>query len=430
MKRYVLENLKPPEVEGLLRRPASGSDATIASVEMIIDEITRSGDDALRQFTKKFDGVQIDDFRVTKKEFDEAGRVVQPEVAAAIAAASNNIRAFHDAQIPKAIEVETQRGVVCRREWRAIERVGLYVPGGTAPLLSTVLMLGIPAKIAGCREIVLCTPPMKSGIVSPAILVAANSIGITSVFKVGGAQAIAAMAIGTETIPKVHKIFGPGNSFVTAAKSLVSQPPLNTAIDLLAGPTELLIIADSTANPRWVAADLLSQAEHGGDSCVVLVTDSRAIVDGVEKECGKQLATLPRKDVIRTALEKSFSIVVRDLNAAVEFANRYAPEHLIVACDRAETFLPRISNAGSVFLGPLSSVVFGDYASGTNHTLPTGGGANVTGGVTVESFMKPVFFQTIHGEGLSTLSPTVKTLARAEQLEAHARAVEIREERV
>ena len=427
MKNHVLENLKPREVEDLIKRKAGESESTVASVRMIIDEVSRRGDDAVRQFTGKFDGVQLENFRVTQKEFEEAERSVRSDVKAAIVSASRNIGAFHKAQIPAVIEVETQPGVACRREWRAIERVGLYVPGGTAPLISTVMMLGIPAKLAGCQEIVLCTPPMKSGSVSPAILVAAKSVGITSVFKAGGAQAIAAMAIGTETIPKVKKIFGPGNSYVTAAKALVSQPPLNVAIDLLAGPTELLIIADETANPRWVAADLLSQAEHGRDSCVVLVTNSGTLPDAVERECETQVSRLPRKDIIRTVLETGFSLVVRDIDEVVGFANRYAPEHLILACNRAGTLIPQISNAGSVFIDPLSSVVFGDYASGTNHTLPTGGGANVAGGVTVESFMKPIFFQTVNGEGLASLSSAVKSLARAEGLEAHAQAVEIRE---
>jgi histidinol dehydrogenase len=368
------------------------------------------------------------DLEVTRREIDHAGDMLPPELKEAIGAAAETIRSFHQAQIPPTIGKETRPGVYCRREWRPIQRVGLYAPGGSAPLISTVLMLGIPATLAGCREILLCSPPNMSGEVEPGILYAARLAGVRRIFRAGGAQAIAAMSAGTETIPKVDKIFGPGNRFVAAAKARVSVGASGVEIDMLAGPTELLIIADDSANPRWVAADLLAQAEHGVDSRVVLVTTHSRIADAVEQECELQLPFLSRRQTIRCVLEAGPAIVVRTLSDAIEFSNRFAPEHLALAVREGERFVPKIQNAGAVFVGAAGSSVFGDYASGPNHTLPTGGTAVCRGGLTLESFMKPLFIETFTSEGVRSMSPIVMELARAERLDAHARAAEIRGE--
>ncbi len=429
MKQYIYRNLSRSELCSLTKRPFADDRSIMPLMQSILDDVRAGKDAALKRLTKQFDGIDVTEFRVCEKEFRDAQSRVKAETMKALITAAGNIRRFHELQFPRSIETETTPGVTCRKEWRAIQRVGLYVPGGTAPLISTVLMLGIPASIAGCDEVVLCTPPSKDGSIQAEILVAANLVGIKNVFKAGGAQAVAAMAVGTESIPCVDKIFGPGNRYVASMKSLVSQPPHNVAIDMTAGPTELLIIADANANAGWVAADLLSQAEHGKDSHVALVTNSKALADDVEYQLVNQLNTLPRKEFIQQTLEKSFSILVQSLEEAVEFSNMYAPEHLVLAVQDADALSPQIKNAGSVFLGSFSSVVFGDYASGTNHTLPTGGTAVSAGGVTVESFMKPLFFQSITEQAVKNLAVTVKSLARAEQLEAHAKAIEQREVR-
>lgn len=408
-------------------RRAGGSGPALASAQQIIEEVVRGGDRALKEFTRRFDGVDLPELRVSAREFDEAEEQVPAGLRQAIALASGNIEAFHRPQVPQPIEVETRPGILCRREWRAIDPVGLYVPGGTAPLISTVLMLGIPARLAGCREIILCTPPSRTGSIAPAILFAARSVGIRTVFKAGGAQAIAAMAAGTGSVPAVRKIFGPGNRFVAAAKSIVSKEPYNVAVDLVAGPTELMVIADGSADARLVASDLVSQAEHGEDSEVVLVTTSAPFAEAVERECREQLISLPRAQVAAKVIERAPVLVVGNLDEAFEAANLYAPEHLSLAVVQAGSFIGRISNAGSVFIGPMSAVAFGDYASGTNHTLPTAGTARSAGGVTVESFLKPVFFQTIDREGAAILGPAVRALAIAEGLDGHARAAEYRE---
>jgi len=428
MKSHILKDLSPREIDSLMNRSSSDVSDIFPSVRTIVNEVRRDGDSALRKFSLAFDDVDVRRLRVTEQEFETAERTVAAETKTAIRLAAKNIESFHRLQIPTPSSIETERGVACQRQWRAIPRVGLYVPGGSASLVSTVLMLAIPARLAGCAEIVLCTPPQRTGEIAPEILVAARYVGARLIFKVGGAQAIAAMGCGTRTIPKVHKIFGPGNRFVTAAKLVVAQPPFNIAIDMPAGPTELLIVADETGNPRWIAADLISQAEHGEDSQVVLVSTSPGLIQEVESEVAVQLNRLPRAEIARRALMRGFSLVVKNLEQAIDFSNKYAPEHLILAVRNAGSLTGQIINAGSVFLGALSSVVCGDYAAGTNHTLPTGGWARSMGGITVESFMKPIFFQALSSDGFRSLAPTVKSLARAEHLEGHALAIAVREE--
>ncbi len=426
MKRF---NVSQIDLQAFIKRLRGLvlDEGTVESVRVMIREVASRGDDAVRMLTKQFDRVTMEDLSVTDEEFIQAKNVTLATIVNALSVAANNIEQFHRAQLPKPVEVQTMRGVVCRREWRPIRRVGLYVPGGSAPLISTVLMLGIPARIAGCEEVILCTPPAGSGEISAALLVAAEMVGIKRVYKIGGAQAIAAMAVGTTTIPRVDKIFGPGNRFVSAAKSIVSHPPYNVAIDMLAGPSELLIVADESANPRWVAADLLSQAEHGKDSPVFLISTSSSFVDEVEKWISVQRSSLTRSAMIEESIRNSVALVVDHLDDAIRVANEYASEHLILAVNNPGKIIPRIQNAGSVFIGNLTSVVFGDYASGTNHTLPTNGSAVSTGGLTVESFMKPISFQSITNEGFQNLAAVAKTLAQAEGLDAHANAVAVRE---
>ena len=429
MQRFNLSQIELPafikRLRGLLL-----DDGTVNDVRNIIRDVEARGDDAVRMLTKQFDHVTVEDFSVTEEEFIHAKNITPATIIDALSVAAKNIEQFHRAQLPKPVEVQTMPGVVCRREWRPVRRVGLYVPGGSAPLISTVLMLGIPANIAGCEEIILCTPPAESGEIPAALLVAAGMAGIKRVYKIGGAQAIAAMAVGTKTIPRVDKIFGPGNRFVAAAKSIISQPPFDVAIDMLAGPSELLIIADESANSQWVAADLLSQAEHGKDSPVILVSTSSTFVDEVEKWISVQRSNMSRLAMIEESIRNSVALIVEHPDDAIRFANEYAPEHLILAMNNPEKFIPRIQNAGSVFVGHFTSVVFGDYVSGTNHTLPTNGSAVATGGLTVESFMKPVSFQSVTKEGFHNLAAAAKALARAEGLDAHANAVAIREESV
>lgn len=427
MKIYHSNSITPRLRKELCIRPWSVDVYTSLVVRDICSDIQQRGDEALTEYTKRFDNVDISEFRVTPSEFAEADKSLSDALRTALETAAQNIRLFHAAQIKHEQRIETIPGVICWRERRPIERVGLYVPAGSAPLPSTVLMLGIPALLAGCSRIILCSPPKANGSIDPVVLAAVEMVGISEVYKIGGTQAIAAMAYGTQSIPKVDKIFGPGNRYVTAAKQFVSSDHNGAAIDLLAGPSELLIIADETADPTIVAADLLSQAEHDRHSQVVLVTDSELLAYKVETELKTLLADLPRNKIAAKALEASFIYVTNSLDEAVEFSNEYAPEHLILNVAAPEKIVPSIQNAGSTFLGQFSPVTAGDYASGTNHTLPTGGTARWFSGVSVESFQKTLTFQAISREGLQTLAPTLKTLAEAEGLEAHRRAVLARE---
>lgn len=413
------------DAETLLARPDDlGVAARRAQVTEILQTVKKDGDTALRSFSAQFDGFAPEKLEVTEAEQTLASELLPEALKAAIRQAYANIRQFHAQQWEKEQRIETMPGVTCWRKSVAIGRVGLYIPGGTAPLFSTVLMLGVPAQLAGCSEIVLCTPPQKDGQVHPAVLFAAGLCGIRRIFKIGGAQAIGAMAYGTELIPKVWKIFGPGNAWVTAAKQIVSLD--GVAIDLPAGPSEVCVVADSGANPVFVAADLLSQAEHGPDSQVLLISDSEDLIHAVEQELELQLKTLPRLDFARKSLQNSYALLVRDLQEALVWSNAYAPEHLILAVEDAASWAGQVSDAGSVFLGHYSPESAGDYASGTNHTLPTSGYARAYSGVSLDSFLKKITFQQITPEGLAQLAPTIITMAQAEGLEAHARAVECR----
>jgi histidinol dehydrogenase len=410
--------------EPLLKRPLPETENLQLKVEEIIRAVKIERDEALYRFTRIFDKVELKDFLVTEQEYAAAKTSMGTDIMAAIQQAKSNIEIFHHSQVCSEEPVETMPGVKCWRLSRPIERVGLYIPGGSAPLFSTVLMLAIPAQIAGCKEIILCTPPQKDGTVHPAILYAASITGVTKIFKLGGAQAIAAMALGTQSIPKVDKIFGPGNHFVTEAKVAAQQ--LGVAIDLPAGPSEVLIIADHSANPDFVAADMISQAEHGADSQVVLLTTHLPLVDETKAALEDQLKSLPRADIARTALQKSMIIHFASLMDCLSFSNRYAPEHLILSVNQPRDLIPQVLNAGSVFLGHFSPESVGDYASGTNHTLPTGGWARSYSGVSVDSFVKKITFQELSQEGLSTLGPHVEIMAEAESLMGHKRAVTIR----
>jgi histidinol dehydrogenase len=412
------------EWEKLLKRPSLDNSSLEASVSNILREVKLNGDEALRKFASMFDKVTLADLLVTKEEISKAEDLLQDDLKEAIKQASKNIERFHSAQLRDEDVIETMPGVRCWRKAVAIERVGLYIPGGTAPLFSTILMLGIPAKIAGCKEIILCTPSDKQGHVNPAILFAAKLVGVTKIFKVGGAQAIAAMAYGTATIPKVYKIFGPGNQYVTAAKMLVQRD--GVAIDMPAGPSEVAVLADETAEPSFIAADLLSQAEHGPDSQVVLVTTSESLATQTSEEVAKQLSVLPRKDFAKKALDNSKIILVKSVEEGIKIINEYAPEHLIISCKDDEQIGSQIINAGSVFLGNYSPESVGDYASGTNHTLPTNGYARAYSGVSVDSFVKKITYQKLSKEGLQTIGKTVELMAEAEGLDAHKNAVTVR----
>lgn len=408
----------------ILQRPVMEVESLESTVQAVLDDVQQKGDTALRAYTERFDGVKLAELQVSAAELAEAETQVTEALKSAIQMAMANIERFHSRQLEPIQEVETMPGVRCWRKSVAIEKVGLYIPGGTAPLFSTVLMLGAPAKLAGCREIVLCTPPQKDGKVHPAILYTAQLVGVTRIFKVGGAQAVAAMAYGTETIPAVYKIFGPGNQYVTAAKQLVSRRGI--AIDMPAGPSEVLVCADESAEPAFVAADLLSQAEHGEDSQVVLVAFSETFAGRVQEALEEQLAILPRKAIAAKALENSSAIVVRSRDEALELINAYAPEHLILSVADAERLGEEVINAGSIFLGNYTPESVGDYASGTNHTLPTNGYARMYSGVSLDSFIKKITFQRLTREGLQGLGPAVEEMAEAEELMAHKRAVEIR----
>jgi len=415
---------KRSEWNELLKRPVMETASLEASVSAVLKEVKENGDEAVRRFTTIFDKVVLDKIEVTEDEIKKAIIETSSELKEAIQIAAKNIQTFHKAQLQEEAIIETMPGIQCYRKKIGIEKVGLYIPGGTAPLFSTILMLGIPAKMAGCKEIILCTPPDKSGNIHPAILYAAHITGTTRIFKAGGAQAIAAMAYGTSTIPKVYKIFGPGNQYVTAAKQLVQKE--GVAIDMPAGPSEVGVWADGTAKPSFVAADLLSQAEHGSDSQVLLVTDNENIAKEVEQELIIQLDRLPRKEMATKAISNSKIILVKDEEEGMELMNEYAAEHLILASDNAEVLAQKVVNAGSVFIGHYAPESVGDYASGTNHTLPTNGYATAYSGVSIDSFIKKITFQQLTREGLKNISTTVTTMAKAEGLQAHAEAVNVR----
>lgn len=408
----------------LSQRPQLELEFLESTVRNVLNRVKKSGDSALRELTLQFDKARVDKFQVTDEEINAAIDTVPKALQDSIQIAANNIRKFHAAQSEKQLPVDTMPGVSCWRKSVAIDKVGIYIPGGSAPLFSTVLMLGIPAKLAGCKEIVLCTPPDLSGRINEAILFTAHLVGITKIFKVGGAQAIAAMAYGTETVPKVYKIFGPGNQYVTKAKQLVTEEGL--AIDMPAGPSEVLVIADDSATPSFVAADLLSQAEHGEDSQVMLVVNNEHLIEAVQKEIEKQIQLLPRKDIAERCLANSRVLLLQNSVDAIAFANQYAPEHLIVNTMDSEEIVSQITNAGSVFIGNYSPEAIGDYASGTNHTLPTNGYAKAFAGVSLESFMKYITFQKLTKEGIMSLGPAVEIMAEAEQLLAHKMAVRVR----
>jgi histidinol dehydrogenase len=419
-----MKELKNPPRESwkeLSKRPAIELDFLESSVQNILNRVKATGDQALIDLALQYDSASLTTLRVSDQELIAAESAINEELKLAIRQAADNIRKFHEAQRQEVRRLDTMPGVTCWRKQVPIERVGIYIPGGTAPLFSTVLMLGIPATIAGCQEVVLCTPPGHDGSINPCILFAAVVCGIKNVFKVGGAQAIAAMAYGTETINAVHKVFGPGNQFVTKAKQLVNQH--GVAIDLPAGPSELMVIADESANPSFIAADLLSQAEHGVDSQVVLVTTSETLLNQVTRELDSQIVHLPRRKIAVTALQNSLSISFNTMKDAIRFANEYAPEHLIINTADCQDLAEKIRNAGSVFIGPWSPEAIGDYASGTNHTLPTNGYAKSYSGVSLESFTKTITFQSLTKAGLQSLGPGVELMAEAEQLIGHKLAV-------
>ena len=408
----------------LCRRPVSDTSSLTASVNDIIDRVRAEGDKALREFTLKFDKVSSPGLKVSETETESAVSLVPDDLRKAIILAAENIEKFHRSQLIKEEPVITSAGVTCMRKNVPLEKVGLYIPGGSAPLFSTVLMLAIPAKIAGCEKVILCTPPGKDGKINPVILYSAKLAGITEIFMVGGAQAIAAMAYGTETIPRVDKIFGPGNQYVTRAKEIVQSS--GVAIDLPAGPSEVLVIADSSADPAFVAADLLSQAEHGPDSQVVLATDNEKTLSSVKDEISSQLDELPRKDIAAKSMNDSLFLLFNNLQECVYFSNEYAPEHLIINTSEPWIVAGQVKNAGSVFVGRYSCESAGDYASGTNHTLPTNGYARSYSGVSTDSFIKKITFQEISSEGIRNIGPAIQVMAEAEGLEAHKNAVSIR----
>lgn len=408
----------------LLKRPVASQTTINSVVNQIIESVKDSGDNALIDYAEKFDGVKLETLQVSANEIKEAEHKISDELKAAIQLAKKNITTFHQSQLSPVEVIETMPGVKCWRKSVAIERVGFYIPGGSAPLFSTVLMLGVPAQLAGCKEVIMCTPADKSGNVHPAILYTAKLCGVTRIYKTGGAQAIAAMAYGTSTIPKVNKIFGPGNQYVTAAKQLVNAG--GVAIDMPAGPSEVLVIGDDESRPDFIAADLLAQAEHGPDSQVIFVTTDEAYLNLVHFAIDQQLKELPRKEIAEQALGNSKLIVVKDLDEAIELSNFYAPEHLILQVRNADELAEKIINAGSVFIGHYTPESAGDYASGTNHTLPTNGFANTYSGVSVDSFVKKITFQHISKVGLNLLGKTVEIMAEHEELIAHKNAVSIR----
>jgi len=409
---------------GILQRPAFDSSVLEETVSAILADVKENGDEAVKRYVAKFDGVHLIDLRVSEAEISAASLLVSDELKDAILVAKNNIEKFHQSQVSDIVKIETTSGVLCWRKSVAIQKVGLYIPGGTAPLFSTLLMLGIPAVMAGCKEIIVCTPCDKNGAVNPAVLYVAQLIGLKNIFKTGGVQAIAAMAYGTDTIPQVYKIFGPGNQYVTCAKQLVNKEGI--AIDMPAGPSEVAVYADKSSNPAFVASDLLSQAEHGVDSQVLLVASSSQIVDMVKTEIDRQLPILSRNEIAAKALQNSRLIVMENVAAAFELLNEYAAEHLIIASDNALELAEQVVNAGSVFLGHYSPESAGDYASGTNHTLPTNGYAKAYSGVSLDSFVKKITYQFLSEEGIQHIGTAVERMAAAEGLDAHKNAVTLR----
>lgn len=420
----LISNPDKSQWQEILKRPVMNTENLFDTVRSVIDRVKEEGDRAVLDYEEKFDKVVLASLAVSEEEQQEAENLVSEDLKAAIRLAKQNIETFHAAQRFEGKKVQTQPGVTCWQKAVAIEKVGLYIPGGTAPLFSTVLMLAVPARIVGCKEIVLCTPPGRDGKVHPAVLFAAKVAGVNRIFKAGGIQAIAAMAYGTESVPKVYKIFGPGNQYVTAAKQLVSLR--DVAIDMPAGPSEVEVLADETANPIFVAADLLSQAEHGVDSQAILITTSVELQQAVKVEVERQLALLPRKEIAEKSLANSKLIVVDSMTEAIELTNAYAPEHLIIETEDYLSVAERIVNAGSVFLGSLTPESAGDYASGTNHTLPTNGYAKAYSGVSLDSFIRKITFQEIKPEGLNIIGPAIELMAANEQLDAHKNAVSVR----
>lgn len=420
----IIENPKRDRWSELLKRPTQAADAIETTVNQIFDDVNRNGDLAISKFTQLFDGVNLKEIKVSEKEINQAAQIVSSELKAAIQQAKSNIEKFHSAQKTQKIEIETQEGVLCWQEKKAIQKIGLYIPGGTAPLFSTVLMLAVPAQIAGCKDIVLCTPPNKEGEIANEILYAAQLCGVTKIIKVGGIQAIAGLTFGTETIPKVYKIFGPGNQFVTVAKQMATK--YGVAIDMPAGPSELLVVADEAANASYIASDLLSQAEHGTDSQVLLVSTSKPLIIAVEKEVEKQLQALPRQSIAEKAIQHSKLILVNNDEDALDLINEYAPEHFIICTENEEFYCDGIVNAGSIFVGKYTPESAGDYASGTNHTLPTNGFSKAYSGVNLDSFLKSMTFQKITEIGLKNIGKTIELMADAEGLQAHKNAVSIR----
>ncbi len=406
--------------EELLKRPVFDNSSLEKTVTNVLQDVKQNGDAAVKKYTEQFDKVNLENFKVSKEEFAAASKLVSAELKKAIQQAKNNITKFHEAQKEKVKIIETTKGVKCWRKSVAIDKVGLYIPGGSAPLFSTILMLGIPAKLAGCKEIILCTPPD----VNPAILYTAQLVGIKKVFKIGGVQAIGAMAYGTETVSKVYKIFGPGNQYVTCAKQLINKEGI--AIDMPAGPSEVAVWADKTCVPAFVAADLLSQAEHGADSQVILISTDENVIQRVQTEINLQVNALSRKEIALKALANSKAILVKNTKEAIEIINEYAPEHLIISCKNEDALAAKITNAGSIFLGNYSPESAGDYASGTNHTLPTNGYAKSYSGVSLDSFVKKITFQKLTKQGIKNIGKTVELMAAAEGLDAHARAASIR----
>lgn len=408
----------------IIQRPVADYTALEKSVKKILQKVKVKGDKAIRKFSKEFDGVNFKNLQVTEIEINKSSILIPDDLKQAIQQAKDNIQRFHFAQNEEIKKIETMPGVICWRQSKGIEKIGLYIPGGSASLFSTVLMLAVPAQIAGCKEIVLCTPPSKDGTINPVILYAARLCGVTKIFKAGGVQAIGAMAYGTESIPKVFKIFGPGNQYVTLAKQIIQQQGI--AIDMPAGPSEVLIIADETAIPEFVAADLLSQAEHGEDSQVILLTVSETLAGKVNNAITEQVRDLPRKLIAKKALQNSKTVICKTIDEAIELSDFYAPEHLILSCNNVEEVATKINTAGSVFIGNYSPESAGDYASGTNHTLPTNGYAAMHSGVSLDSFVKKITFQQLTKEGLQNISNTVMTMAAAEGLDAHKNAVAVR----
>jgi len=420
----IFENPAKSTWNELTQRPELDNLSLTEIVSNVLKDVKNNGDKAVKNYTEKFDGAVLDEILVSEQELKEAESALTPELKAAIKQAAENIKTFHLHQVLHSEVIQTMPGIECWRKSVGIEKVGLYIPGGSAPLFSTILMLGVPAKIAGCKEIVLCSPPNKEGKLHPAILYSAQLVGIDKIFKVGGVQAIGAMAYGTESIPQVYKIFGPGNQYVMCAKQLIQLD--GVAIDMPAGPSEVAVLADETANPDFVAADLLSQAEHGPDSQVLLIATDKDLLENVQTAVAQQLEKLPRKDLAKKSLSNSKLIYLPTIDDAIELSNIYAPEHLIISCKNAEVVGQKITNAGSVFLGNYSPESVGDYASGTNHTLPTKGYAQAYSGVSVDSFVKKITFQKLSENGLNKIATTVIEMAEAEGLRAHANAVRVR----